>query len=192
MFFSKAFPHRKLKPSGGSISATITGKPGDSSTEALGWCVLVRFEPLRFKGDLLDAMTLTFDPLSIAVRDWKALDGATVRGGADVLHATAAILDRAPIAGGTVAFSGRSGTTMQVAFDVAVDVSSWGDRASVNPLPLAGSLRLPFTGFTFQETLVRPRPENHAIALEIAARHVDLACYDAPTTASKVFLFRPV
>jgi hypothetical protein len=183
------FPADSLEPKRGVLRALLFENRAARVRRDVYFSVEVEFAPLTYgpKGEreTFDC-SARVDWLELALRDWRALDGLVVDGGAKI-DASFYMTEHDPAARTKLRVSERRGARFLVELELRVRFHGFFGGDKDPALPVAARLRVPFDGLTVQPELLAPTKANLARVEELAAPFIDRDAYEAPALRTNKF-----
>lgn len=159
--------------------------PGQPSSGRLHWSIevycLERQDGLEFETPSLQADRMTFD-----VRDWKLLEGRTVRN-AEGLAAHLYVHEGRRTSDNSVRFVSRRANVFTIEWECLAD-PHWGEDYSTG-LPLQLNTEIVFNGVHIW--WLKADAKGMGEARELIGRHFDLTCLEGPQTDSPYHIVFP-
>ena len=161
--------------------------PGQLSSGRLHWSLevycLERQDGLEFEPPSLQANQMTFE-----VRDWKRLEGRTVRNpGTEGLAAHLYVHEGRRTSDNSIRFASRRANVFTIEWECLAD-PCWDEDYSTR-LPLQLNTEIVFNGVHLWWLKADAKGQDEAS--ELIGRHFDLTCLDSPRTDSPYHIVFP-
>ncbi len=188
---AEPFSAGRLQPRGGAIRAMIFSNPLMDVPEGVYWGIEIDFDPLTYRGELLDYVSMSCDFLTIPARDWKQLEGVRLEGSYDQIEASFYVYEHDYANYSRIAIDERDGVTFRVRYDMSVQFSGLSTDDEDPDLLVSADVVIPYNGLLIHSSIVAPLPENIEQARSVAARYVDLDTYEAPRLEVGAYVLKP-
>lgn len=141
------------------------------------WDFILRFRPLRHRGETLDVALLA-DYATPDVRDWRNLEGASLKGAASrMMEGSFYVGEHDPLTRIDLRIGERKGRAFRVHWDVTADFAGWFEDEADPALRVVTSAWMDFEGITLSRELISKQRAGVREARDMYEEFVDVSAF---------------